>query len=203
MQNWMTDFIEQYSYLGIFLMMALENIFPPIPSEVILTFGGFITTQSSLTITGVVLSATAGAVIGAILLYGIGYYVDINKIEKIVERWGHFLRIKKADIHKANRWFEKYGYWTILICRMIPLVRSLISIPAGMTKMNIWLFLLFSTIGTFIWNIALVWLGAILGHSWEDILYYMDVYSTIAYVGIGLGAAIFLTVFITKRKANS
>jgi len=203
MQNWMTDFIEQYSYLGIFLMMALENIFPPIPSEVILTFGGFITTQSSLTITGVVLSATAGAVIGAILLYGIGYYVDINKIEKIVELWGHFLRIKKADIHKANRWFEKYGYWTILICRMIPLVRSLISIPAGMTKMNIWLFLLFSTIGTFIWNIVLVWLGAILGHSWEDILYYMDVYSTIAYVGIGLGAAIFLTVFIAKRKTSS
>ncbi|WP_289140726.1 DedA family protein [uncultured Brevibacillus sp.] len=203
MQNWMTDFIEQYSYLGIFLMMALENIFPPIPSEVILTFGGFITTQSSLTITGVVLSATAGAVIGAILLYGIGYYVDINKIEKIVERWGHFLRIKKEDIHKANRWFEKYGYWTILICRMIPLVRSLISIPAGMTKMNIWLFLLFSTIGTFIWNIALVWLGAILGHSWEDILYYMDVYSTIAYVGIGLGAAIFLIVFIAKRKVSS
>ena len=203
MQNWMTDFIEQYSYLGIFLMMALENIFPPIPSEVILTFGGFMTTQSSLTITGVVLSATAGAVIGAILLYGIGYYVDINKIEKIVERWGHYLRIKKADIYKANRWFEKYGYWTILICRMIPLVRSLISIPAGMTKMNIWLFLLFSTIGTFIWNIALVWLGAILGHSWEDILYYMDVYSTIAYVGIGLGAAIFLTVFIAKRKASS
>ncbi|MFP3388222.1 DedA family protein [Brevibacillus sp. SIMBA_040] len=203
MQNWMTDFIEQYSYLGIFLMMALENIFPPIPSEVILTFGGFITTQSSLTITGVVLSATAGAVIGAILLYGIGYYVDINKIEKIVERWGHFLRIKKADIHKANRWFEKYGYWTILICRMIPLVRSLISIPAGMTKMNIWLFLLFSTIGTFIWNIALVWLGAILGHSWEDILYYMDVYSTIVYAGIGLGVAIFLTVFLAKRKASS
>ena len=161
------------------------------------------TTQSTLTITGVVLSATAGAVIGAILLYGIGYYVDINKIEKIVERWGHLLRIKKTDIHKANGWFEKYGYWTIIICRMIPLVRSLISIPAGMTKMNIWLFLLFSTIGTFIWNIALVWLGAILGQSWEDILYYMDVYSTIAYAGIGLGAAIFLTVFIAKRKASS
>ncbi|GED66911.1 alkaline phosphatase [Brevibacillus reuszeri] len=203
MQSWMTDFIEQYSYLGIFLMMALENIFPPIPSEVILTFGGFITTQSSLTITGVVISATAGSVLGAILLYGIGYYVDIDKIEKIVERWGHILRIKQTDIQKANRWFEKYGYWTIFLCRMIPLVRSLISIPAGMTRMNLWLFLFFSTIGTLIWNFVLVWLGAILGQSWEDILYYMDVYSTIAYAGIGLGAAIFLVVFLTKRKTSS
>ncbi|MGG1659912.1 DedA family protein [Brevibacillus sp. NRS-1366] len=203
MQNWITDFIEQYSYLGIFLMMALENIFPPIPSEVILTFGGFMTTQSALTIPGVIISATAGSIVGAILLYGIGYYVDIHKIEKIVDRWGHLLRIKKTDIHKANVWFDKYGYWTILICRMIPLVRSLISLPAGMTKMNLWLFLLFSTIGTFIWNIALVWIGAILGQSWHDILYFMDVYSTISYAVIGLGVIISLSVFFAKRKSSS
>lgn len=203
MQNWMTDFIEEYSYLGIFLMMALENIFPPIPSEVILTFGGFMTTQSALTIPGVVISATAGSIVGALLLYGIGYYVDIAKIEKGVDRWGHLLRMKKADIHKANAWFDKYGYWTILICRMIPLVRSLISIPAGMTKMNLWLFLLFSTVGTFVWNMALVWMGALLGQSWDDILRVMDVYSTIAYIGIGLGVVIFLSVFLAKRKVSS
>jgi len=203
MQNWMTEFIEQYSYLGIFLMMALENIFPPIPSEVILTFGGFMTTQSALTIPGVVISATAGSIVGALLLYGIGYYVDLGKIEKGVDRWGHLLRMKKADIHKANAWFDKYGYWTILICRMIPLVRSLISIPAGMTKMNLWLFLLFSTVGTLVWNMALVWMGALLGQSWDDILRVMDVYSTIAYVVIGLGVVIFLSVFLAKRKVSS
>ncbi|MED1919141.1 DedA family protein, partial [Bacillus thuringiensis] len=145
MQNWMTQIIEQYSYFGILLMMALENIFPPIPSEVILTFGGFMTTQSSLTVFGVILSATIGSVIGAIMLYGIGYYLDVKKIEKIVERWGHLLRIKTTDIHKANEWFDRYGYWTIFFCRMIPLIRSLISIPAGMTKMNFPLFLLFTT----------------------------------------------------------
>ncbi|MFS0553940.1 DedA family protein [Brevibacillus sp. 179-C9.3 HS] len=203
MQNWMTQIIEQYSYFGILLMMALENVFPPIPSEVILTFGGFMTTKSSLTVFGVIVSATIGSVLGAIMLYGIGYYLDVQKIERIVERWGHLLRIKTADIHKANEWFDRYGYWTIFFCRMIPLIRSLISIPAGMTKMNFGLFLLFTTLGTFIWNIALVMLGNMLGESWEEILYYFDLYSNIAYTVLAIAGIGFLIIFFRKRKANA
>lgn len=202
MQNWLTQVIEQYSYLGIFLMMALENVFPPIPSEVILTFGGFMTTHSQLTVPGVILSATFGSVLGAILLYGIGYYLDVDKIEKVVERWGHLLRIKQKDVQRAHAWFDKYGYWTILFCRMIPLVRSLISIPAGMTRMNLLLFLLFTSIGTFLWNIALVWIGAFLGESWQDVLHVMDVYSYIVYGVIAVAAVVFLTVFLRRRRVN-
>ncbi|RNB59027.1 DedA family protein [Brevibacillus gelatini] len=202
MQNWLTQVIEQYSYLGIFLMMALENVFPPIPSEVILTFGGFMTTHSTLTVPGVILSATFGSVLGAILLYGIGYYLDVGKIEKVVERWGHLLRIQQKDVRRAHAWFDKYGYWTILFCRMIPLVRSLISIPAGMTRMNLPLFLLFTSIGTFLWNIALVWVGAFLGESWQDVLHVMDVYSHIVYGVIAVAAVVFLTVFLRKRRVN-
>ncbi|MGZ0049393.1 DedA family protein [Brevibacillus gelatini] len=202
MQNWLTQVIEQYSYLGIFLMMALENVFPPIPSEVILTFGGFMTTHSPLTVPGVILSATFGSVLGAILLYGIGYYLDVDKIEKVVERWGHLLRIKQKDVQRAHAWFDKYGYWTILFCRMIPLVRSLISIPAGMTRMNLLLFLLFTSIGTFLWNIALVWIGAFLGESWQDVLHVMDVYSYIVYGVIAVAAVVFLTVFLRRRRVN-
>ncbi|MBH0328952.1 alkaline phosphatase [Brevibacillus brevis] len=203
MQNWMTEIIEQYSYFGILLMMALENIFPPIPSEVILTFGGFMTTQSSLTVFGVILSATIGSVIGAIILYGIGYYLDVKKIEKIVERWGYLLRIKTADIHKANKWFDRYGYWTVFFCRMVPLIRSLISIPAGMTKMNFPLFLLFTTLGTFIWNIILVMAGHLLGESWEDILYYFDLYSNVVYVVLAFAGIVFLILFLRKRKVDA
>ncbi|MGN7471234.1 DedA family protein [Brevibacillus sp. SAFN-007a] len=199
MQNWLTHFIEQYSYLGIFLMMALENVFPPIPSEVILTFGGFMTTHSTLTVPGVILSATFGSVLGAILLYGIGYYLDVEKIGKVVERWGHLLRIKQTDIQRAHAWFDKYGYWTILFCRMIPLVRSLISIPAGMARMNLPLFLLFTGIGTFLWNIALVWVGAFLGESWQDVLHVMEVYAGFVYKGIAVAAVVFLLVFLRKR----
>ncbi|MDF2684407.1 MAG: DedA family protein [Brevibacillus sp.] len=203
MQTWITTFMEQFSYIGIFLLMALENVFPPIPSEVILTFGGFMTTYTTLSVPGVIISATMGSVFGAILLYWIGYYLDIEKIETIVERWGHILRLKKEDITRANAWFDKYGYWTIFLCRMVPLVRSLISVPAGMTKMNVWLFLLFTTLGTLIWNVALVMIGSFLGQSWEDILSFMDMYSTVSYVAIGIIVVVFLFVFFRKRSVKS
>ncbi|WP_411504422.1 DedA family protein [Brevibacillus centrosporus] len=203
MQTWITAFLEQFSYIGIFLLMALENVFPPIPSEVILTFSGFMTTYTTLSIPGVIISATMGSVMGAIVLYGIGYYLELEKIEVLVDRWGHILRLKRGDIARANVWFDKYGYWTIFLCRMVPLVRSLISVPAGMTKMNVWLFLLFTTLGTLIWNVALVMLGAFLGQSWEEILTFMDMYSTVAYAVIGGGIVIFLILFLRKRGVKS
>ncbi|WP_404454119.1 DedA family protein [Virgibacillus necropolis] len=203
MQNWITDFMEQFGYLGIFLMMALENLFPPIPSEIVLPFGGFMTTYSHLSVVGVILAATAGSVIGAIILYGIGLMIDVERLEKIVDRWGHIIRIKKEDIQKADTWFDKYGYWTVLFCRMIPLIRSLISIPAGMSNMKFWLFLLFTTVGTLAWNIILVSVGAALGESWEDILEFMDVYSTVAYIIIATGMVLLVLLYIrrlAKRK---
>ncbi|MED1949827.1 DedA family protein [Brevibacillus centrosporus] len=203
MQTWITAFLEQFSYIGIFLLMALENVFPPIPSEVILTFSGFMTTYTTLSIPGVIISATMGSVMGAIVLYGIGYYLELEKIEVLVDRWGHILRLKREDIARANVWFDKYGYWTIFLCRMVPLVRSLISVPAGMTKMNVWLFLLFTTLGTLVWNVALVMLGAFLGQSWEEILTFMDMYSTVAYAVIGGGIVTFLILFLRKRGVKS
>ncbi|MBW7454296.1 DedA family protein [Paenibacillus sepulcri] len=204
MQNWITDFMEQFGYWGILLMIALENVFPPIPSEVILTFGGFMTTNTSLTVPGVIAFATVGSVLGALVLYGIGLLLHVERLEKIVERWGHVLRLKKADIHKANTWFEKYGYWTVLFCRMIPLIRSLISIPAGMSRMKFWLFLLFTTLGTLIWNIILVMIGAALGENWADILHFMDLYSHAAYAAIGAGMIVFIFLFIRRqRKAKA
>lgn len=199
MQNWVTDFMEQFGYLGIFLMMALENVFPPIPSEIVLPFGGFMTTYSELTPLGVILAATAGALLGAVILYGIGLLLDVERLESIVDRWGHILRVKKSDIHKADAWFDRYGYWTVLFCRMVPLIRSLISIPAGMSNMKFWLFLLFTTVGTLIWNIILITIGVILGESWENILSFMDIYSNITYAIIAVGI-ILLAVWYMRRK---
>ncbi|WP_106768997.1 DedA family protein [Paenibacillus faecalis] len=203
MENWITQFMEQFGYMGIFLMIALENLFPPIPSEVILTFGGFMTTYTSLTVPGVIIAATIGSVIGAIILYGIGLLLDVERLEKIIDRWGHILRVKKEDIHKADSWFDKYGHWTVFFCRMVPLIRSLISIPAGMSNMKFGLFLVFTTSGTLIWNIILVSLGAMLGESWEDIVAFMDVYSNIAYAVIAVAAIVFIVLFIRKWKKSS
>ncbi|WP_088012169.1 DedA family protein [Gottfriedia acidiceleris] len=203
MQNWIIETMDTFGYLGIFLLIALENIFPPIPSEVILTFGGFMTTQSSLSKIGVIFFSTLGSVIGAVILFWIGTLLDVKKLEKIVDRWGHFLRLTKKDVHKADEWFSKYGVWTVFFCRLIPLIRSLISIPAGMARMNFWIFLLFTTLGSLIWNTILVLVGASVGASWENIVEYMDVYSSIIYGILAIGLVIFIFLFIKKRKHSA
>ncbi|WP_079509072.1 DedA family protein [Mesobacillus jeotgali] len=200
MENWLTDIMSEYGYMGILFLIALENIFPPIPSEVILTFGGFMTTTTNLSILGVVVSATAGSVLGAIILYIIGLQLDVNRLEKIVKRWGHILRIKISDIHKADAWFDKYGPWTVFFCRFVPLIRSLISIPAGMSNMNIGLFLVFTTVGTLIWNIVLVYLGASVGGSWDVIVEYMDIYSKIIYAILFILFIVLLFIFVKRRR---
>ena len=203
MENWITQFMEQYGYLGVFLMIGLENVFPPIPSEIILPFGGFMTTYTSMTVPGVVIASTAGSVVGAVILYGIGLLLDVERLEKIIDRFGHILRVTKEDVHKADAWFDKYGIWTVLFCRMVPLIRSLISIPAGMSNMKFWLFIVFTTVGTLIWNIILVSVGAALGDNWDRITEFMDVYSNIAYAIIGLGIIIFLVYFFNKKIKKS
>lgn len=201
MENWIIEFMEKFGYFGVFLMIALENIFPPIPSEVVLTFGGFMTTKSELSVFGVVVAATLGAVVGAVILYLIGFLLNVNQLEKIIDRWGHILKIKKEDIHKADRWFERYGVWTVFFCRMVPIVRSLISVPAGMARMNMVIFLVFTTIGTLIWNTILVMLGAAFGEAWTTVLDYMSVYSNVFYVIFAVLFVLVIAWYVKKRKA--
>ncbi|PLR86613.1 DedA family protein [Bacillus sp. V33-4] len=199
MENWITEIMNNYGYMGIFLLIALENIFPPIPSEVILTFGGFMTTTSNMSITGVVAVSTLGSVAGAAVLYWVGLLINIERIEKIVEKWGHILRLTKKDVHKANEWFDRYGFWTVFFCRLIPLIRSLISVPAGMARMNFGIFLIFTTAGTLIWNIILVNIGAAVGSSWETIVGYMDIYSNVVYAILAVILILFAALFIKNR----
>lgn len=204
MEHWITEVMNDFGYMGVFLLIALENVFPPIPSEVILTFAGFMTTNSDLTAVGVIIASTLGSIAGAALLYAIGRLLDVQRLEKIVERWGHLLRLKKEDIGKADAWFDKYGIWTVFFCRLVPLIRSLISIPAGMARMNIGLFVLLTTVGSLIWNSILIYLGSAVGASWETIVGYMDVYSNIAYALIALiliaAAAWFVKTRFMKKK---
>lgn len=193
MQNWIIQIINQFGYLGILLLIAIENIFPPIPSEVILTFGGFLTTYTSMNVWGVILSATAGSVLGAIILYYVGKLLKQEKLESLLKgKWGKRLGFKEGDVVKAIGWFSKRGKSTVFFCRFIPVIRSLISIPAGMSKMHMPTFLIFTTAGTLIWNIVLVNLGAFAGDSWEKIAAYVNNYSTIAIIVLVIIAVIAL-----------
>jgi membrane protein DedA with SNARE-associated domain len=135
-----------------------------------------------------------------LILYGVGRIFKVERLERFVDRWGRMLRVRKEDIRKADAWFDKYGIWTVLFCRIVPLLRSLISIPAGMSGMNIGLFLLFTVIGTLVWNTVLVTLGAVIGEAWEEIVAFMDVYSNIAYACIAIGVIVVLVLWLRRRK---
>lgn len=202
MKDWIFSFMEEFGYIGVMLIIALENLFPPIPSEIVLPFGGFMTTRTELTVAGVVIASTLGSVLGAVILYLIGRIVNVDKLEKFVDRWGHLLRVSRKDIRSAEGWFIRYGNWTVFFCRLIPVVRSLISIPAGMAKMNFSTFILYSTLGTVVWNTILVSLGAFLGESWEEILGYVELYKDIFYV-LFVVAGLVSIVWYLKRKRKS
>lgn len=200
MQELIIKMMNDFGYWGIALLIAIENIFPPIPSEVILTFGGFMTTYTDMNIWLVAFFSTIGSVVGALVLYGIGRILNEERLERwLGGKWGRVLHLKPSDVQKADRWFRKKGKATVFFCRFIPIVRSLISIPAGISKMNMWIFLLLTTLGTSIWNIVLVWLGAIAGASWESIVNYIGIYSTIVLASIGVAGLGLLYWFYKKR----
>lgn len=183
MQEMIIALMDQFGYFGILLLIAVENIFPPIPSEVILTFGGFMTTYTSLNVAGVIVFSTVGSLLGAIALYGVGRIFNKERLMKLVSgRIGKMLRLKAKDIESAESWFEKRGNGAVFFCRFVPIVRSLISIPAGMSEMKITPFLLYTTAGSFLWNTVLVVIGSIVGENWERVVAKMDTYSNITFI---------------------
>lgn len=200
MQDWIINVMNQFGYFGIAFLIAVENIFPPIPSEVILTFGGFMTTYSDFKAWEVIVFATIGSLIGAIILYSVGRLLSEEHLGKILDgRVGRILHFRKADLHRATSWFNRKGKITVLFCRCIPVLRSLISIPAGMAKMKIGLFLLYTTIGSLVWNTLLVHLGVAAGESWENIVTGTNTYATITIFILIIIAVILFGVFINKR----
>ncbi|MCG0275444.1 MAG: DedA family protein [Thermosediminibacteraceae bacterium] len=181
MQEIVIEIINQYGYIGICLLIAIENIFPPIPSEIILIFGGFLTTISNMNVWGTIVSATIGSVLGAIVLYTLGRKLNTERLERLFGgRIGKMLRLKKEDVKRAQKWFNRHGKKAVFFCRFIPVLRSLISIPAGISKMKLSTFLLLTASGTFIWNVVLVYLGRFAGEAWETFASYVDLYSIIA-----------------------
>ncbi|EAD2799613.1 DedA family protein [Listeria monocytogenes] len=199
METWITSIMADFGYIGIFILIMVENLFPPIPSEIILTFGGFMTTVTSLNVVMVIIVATLGSVVGAILLYKVASYFGKERLTKIVLKYGRILRLKESDVERAENFFLKYGSWAVFLCRMIPLIRSLISIPAGMTKMKMSRFLILTTAGSLLWNTVLIGLGAMLGESWNEIVVFMDSFSTIIYSVIAITLVVGLGFFFRAR----
>ncbi|MDR0930238.1 MAG: DedA family protein [Clostridiales bacterium] len=203
MQEAIIAILNSYGYLGVFLLIMIENVFPPIPSEVILTFGGFMTHSTRMTMWGVVICATLGSVAGAVVLYLLGRFLSVERLERLFDsKLGKILRLKKEDVKSAEKWFVKRGNKAVFFCRFIPIVRSLISIPAGVAKMRVPMFLLLTTVGTFIWNVVLVYLGRVTGDAWDRIAHYIDIYSEITLIILAVIFVILAAIFVSKRFKN-
>ena len=205
MEQIIINIMEQVGYLGVFLLIAIENIFPPIPSEVILVFGGFMTTYTSLNIPIMILAATLGSLLGAIVLYYIGKIFNKERLKRIVNgKIGKVLRLKASDIEKADKWFDTKGNKTVFFCRFIPIVRSLISIPAGMSEMPMQKFLLYTISGSLIWNTVLIVVGSIVGDKWETIVGYLDNFSNLILIILVIifVVAMYYWFVIRKKKQN-
>lgn len=200
MENLVVEIMNNYGYLGICLLILIENLFPPIPSELILTFGGFMTINSSMTIIGVIIAATIGSLLGAIALYYIGKILNKKRLIKIVNsKYGKLLRVKTKDIEMADRWFETKGIKTVFYCRFIPVVRSLISIPAGMSEVPMIKFITYTVFGSLIWNTVLVLVGVFAGNKKDMIVDIIDKFSYFIVFAIVLAFIIFVYKFYKSR----
>ncbi len=200
MEELILSIMNQFGYIGVLLLIAIENVFPPIPSEVILLFGGFMTTYTELNVIGMILFSTLGSLIGAIVLYYVGKILNKERLKKIVSgKVGKILRLKNEDIEKADHWFDTKGNKTVFFCRFIPIVRSLISIPAGMSEMPMLKFLIYTTLGSLIWNTVLVVIGNRVGENWTSILDILDKYSHIVLVLLIIIAIVCVYLFYSKK----
>ena len=197
MEDYILNILSKFSYLGIFFLIFIENVFPPIPSELILVFGGFISKSLNLNFLLLVIFATLGSSTGAIILYYAGKKIPLEKMESFLEKkWVKRLGFKPGDIKKSLKYFEKYSTFAVFFGRCVPVVRSLISIPAGMQNMSLRKFLIYTTIGSGIWNTLLIYIGRVTQDKWKEGLLILERYSNRI---LGLIILAFVIKFLIKR----
>jgi len=186
MKEWAIEIVNNYGYWGIYLLTVLESILPIIPAEFILTLSGFMTTVTKMSTYSVILFATLGELTGALVLYSVGRFITPTRFEKITDgKIAHIIGVKKDDIYKSKDWFLHKGKYSVLFGRCIPVLGSLISIPAGMAQMNLLLFIVFTLIGITVWNTILVTFGVTLKESIDIIIKNISPFSDImAYIFI-------------------
>ena len=169
MADWVIRLIEDAGYLGVFLLMFLETVFPPVPSEVIMPIAGLSAARGHMTLWGVILSGTAGAMVGNFFWYLLARVIGIERFRPFIEKHGRWLTLDWYDVEKAERLFGRFGGWVVGLGRMMPTIRSVVSIPAGLLKMSFRRFMLASTLGTAGWTALLAGAGFKLGENYRDI----------------------------------
>ena len=198
--TWVQDVIEQLGYLGVALLVLLENVFPPIPSEIVLPFAGFVAQQGSDSVVLMILAATVGSVIGALIMYWIAAIIGDERLHAFTRRFGKWVQIREADLTRAEEWFDRHAMSAVLVGRCVPLIRSVVSIPAGFRRMKLIPYIAYTFLGSLVWNIALVGAGAVLGENWERVEPVVATFQWIVIVVILAGIARLAYVVVQRRR---
>ncbi len=194
--------IEAIGLLGAGLLIAIEVIILPIPSELVLLLTGVNAGQGTFTFWAAVLATTLGSLLGAAILYAIGWWVSEERIRALVEKYGKYVGFHVKDFDKATDFFDRYGVQIVLFGRLIPVVRSLVSIPAGLTRMNPYKFFLFTAIGSLVWNTAWITAGFALGENWEVAEQFSSVVDYVVYAVLAFLAIQLVIRFLRARKSR-
>ncbi|WP_229075451.1 DedA family protein [Actinoplanes sp. DH11] len=201
--DWVFRLVDALGAIGVGLLLFLETVIPPIPSELILPLAGFRARDGDLNVFAVWTTATLGALAGALVLYYVGALLGYDRLHALAgKRW--FVLATRADVERGYALFEKYGTWLVLAARCVPIVRSLISLPAGVARMSLSKFVLFTAIGSGIWNAALIGAGWLLADNWEKVEGYLSPVSKIV-LGLGVAFVIFLVVrrVLARKRATA
>lgn len=198
MSDWIIGFIEQWGYWGIAALMALENIVPPIPSELIMPFAGYVAASGELHVVGVVAAGSAGSLIGTLPWYVAGRLLGFTRVRGWASRHGRWLTVSPADVDKAQRWFDRRGPAAVFLGRMVPAVRSVISLPAGLADMSPARFLGWSYAGSLLWTGALTALGFALENRYDEAAKWLDPVAK-AILGLAVASYVFRVSRFTKR----
>lgn len=184
MTDWITRLIEQMGYFGIALLMFLENLFPPLPSEVIMPMAGYTAARGDLAIAGVILAGLAGTLSGALFWYGIARWLGDERLQRWADRHGRWITLSADDIRKLDDWFDRHSRWAVPAGHLIPGIRTLISIPAGIFEMGLARFILLTSIGAGVWTTTLGLAGFVLGKRFDQVEHYLGPVSTAIMAGI-------------------
>lgn len=200
---WIEQVILILGYPGILALMFLEGVLPPIPSEIVMPFAGSLAQQGRLNLWGIVAAGTAGSLAVALLYYGLGRWLEAHAVRQLIRRYGRWLLLSEQDWDRAMRVFRRHGQGVVFAGRLVPGLRSLISIPAGLDRMRLSTFLVLTTLGSLAWNALLAQIGLMLGANWQDVLGAIDRYDRLIQVGLVAAlAAVVLKVALNAWQAR-
>lgn len=201
--TWAQSVISTMGYPGLVLVMLLENIFPPVPSEVILPLAGSLALEGRFTLLGVTVMGTIGSVGGALIFYQLGHSLGEARVRELIRRYGKWLMLSEEDFDKALAWFNRYGEGVIFFGRMVPIIRSLVSIPAGIASMRLGRFSIYTAIGTGLWSFLLAFAGYLLGQSWPLVSQWISRYEKVVVAIIGAAIIVFVVRRLRQRRKVS